>query len=119
MKTVEVRNLDRESSLGHRIAVADRFWTRLRGLLGREGLEEGEGLIIAPSQGVHMFRMKFALDVAMLDSDKRVIALYRDLQPGKRTRMHRDACYALELPVGVFNASCTEEGDLLGWSAET
>ena len=66
-----------------------------------------------------MWWMKFPLDVAMLDKDGRVVALYRDLQPGKRTRMHWDAQYALELPVGVIDESGTREGDMLEWEASS
>ena len=114
-KLLEVRNRDRESLLGDRIGLADRWWPQLKGLIGRPGLEEGEGLLITSSQGVHMWWMKFPLDVAMLDREGRVVALYRDLQPGKRTRMHWDAHYALELPVGAIDESETEEGDVLEW----
>ena len=112
---LEVRNRDRDSSLGDRVGLADRWWPRLRGLIGREGLDAGEGLLITESQGVHMWWMKFPLDVALLDKEGRVVALYRDLQPGKRTQMHWDAHYALELPVGVLDRSGTEEGDVLEW----
>lgn len=115
LPVVEVRNARSGSSLGGRIEIADRWWTRLRGLLGRSRLEEGGGLIITDSQGVHMWWMKFPLDVAMLDGERRVIALYLDLQPGKRTKMHRKARYALEVPVGVLEATGTREGDPLEW----
>ncbi len=81
-KLLSVRNVERESSLGGRVGLADRWWPQLKGLIGRTGLEEGEGLLITSSQGVHMWWMKFPLDVAMLDKDGRVVALYRDLQPG-------------------------------------
>lgn len=115
LKLLTVRNLQRESVLGSRIGLADRWWPRLKGLLGRSGLEEGEGLLITDSQGVHMWWMKFPIDVAMLDKERRVVALYRALQPGKRTRMHRDARYALELPVGILDQSQTQRGDCLEW----
>ena len=110
-----VHNRDRGSSLGSRIGLADGWWSRLKGLLGRPGLEPGEGLLITDSQGVHMWWMKFALDVALLDEDGRVVALYKDLQPGKRTRMHWNAKYALEVPVGVLDQTETVEGDVLEW----
>ena len=94
-KLFSVRNVERGSSLGHRIGLADRWWTQLKGLIGRTGLEEGAGLLITSSQGVHMWWMK----------------------PGKRARMHWDAHYALELPVGLIDESGTREGDVLKWEA--
>ncbi|NNG15021.1 MAG: DUF192 domain-containing protein [Gemmatimonadales bacterium] len=101
--------------LGQRVGIADRWWSRLRGLLGRPPLEEGEGLLLVPCRSVHMLGMSFALDVAFLDSRGRVIALYHELQPGSRTRWHRPARYALELAAGTLAATHTGVGDTLEW----
>jgi uncharacterized membrane protein (UPF0127 family) len=62
-----------------------------------------------------MYWMKYAIDVAMLDKDKRVVELYASLQPGKRSRMHWNANYALELPTGTLMRTGTEVGDQLEW----
>jgi len=110
-----VTNRDREACLGDRIEVADGFWTRLRGLLGRADLEPGGGLLLEPSRGVHMLGMRFALDVLLLDAGRRVVGLYRELAPGRRTRLHGDARYALEVPVGTIERTRTREGDELTW----
>ncbi len=75
----------------------------------------GEGLLITPSSGVHMYGMKYALDVLLFDAEGRVVALYPGLAPGKRTKVHRGARFALEVPVGVIERSETEEGDVLEW----
>ena len=48
MRVVEARNPGRGTVLGAKVRVADRWWLRLRGLLGRSGLAEGEGLLIEP-----------------------------------------------------------------------
>ncbi len=118
MRTVEVGNRSRRSLLGRRVAVADRPWSRLRGLLGRPEPEAGEGILFIPSRGVHMYGMRYPLDVVLADPDRRVVALYRGLRPWSRTRVHRSARYALELPVGTIEASGTREGDLLEWGAD-
>lgn len=115
MKRLSISNRTRSRSLGSRVWLADGYWTRLRGLLGRPPLGEGEGLLIAPSRGVHMYGMKYPLDVVLLDRGGKVVALYRELAPGRRTRVHRDARFALELPVGAIDVSDTEEGDVLEW----
>lgn len=115
METVRIRNRARDAELGDRIAVADRWWPRLRGLIGRPEPKRGEGLLIVPSQSVHMFWMKYPIDVAMLDKAKRVIALYERIAPRKVTRVHWKAQYALELPQGTIAATGTEVGDELEW----
>ena len=37
--------------------------TRRKGLLGRDGLDDGNGMVIAPSNSVHTFFMRFAIDI--------------------------------------------------------
>jgi uncharacterized membrane protein (UPF0127 family) len=99
--------------LGTRIALADRWWDRLRGLHGRHDLEPGEGMIHRPCRAVHMFGISFPLDVAFLDGRGGVVASYQVLPPGRRTRWHRDAADALELPAGTLAATGTVEGDTI------
>jgi uncharacterized membrane protein (UPF0127 family) len=115
MKRIIVKNRSRGTVLGERIEVANNYFTRLRGLLGRNGLGDGEGLLIVPSRGVHMFGMRFPLDVLLLDNQRRVAGSYPALAPGKATGMHRGIRFALELPVGMIAATATGEGDSLDW----
>jgi uncharacterized membrane protein (UPF0127 family) len=110
MRVVRAAN-QRGLLLGDRIAIADRWWPRLKGLLGRPGLAPGEGLLLRPCRAVHMMGMRFPLDVAFLDQDGRVVAAYPNLRPGARTGWHRRADGALELPAGTLAASGTREGD--------
>jgi len=113
---LEVRNRERGSVLGTAVGVADRWWPRLRGLLGRPGLREGEGLLLTPCRSIHMFGMSFPLDVAFTDPRGTVVAAYAALPPGARTRWHRQAKHALELPAGTLAASGTRPGDTLTWT---
>jgi uncharacterized membrane protein (UPF0127 family) len=115
VRHVCVTNRTRDRSLGDRIGLADGYWTRLRGLLGRPEPGEGEGLLIAPSSGVHMYGMKYALDVLLLDPEGRVVKLYPELPPGKRTKVHREARFALEVPVGTIDRTETRESHVLEW----
>lgn len=40
--------------------------TRKKGLLGRDGLAEGTGLVIAPTNAVHTFFMRFPIDIVFV-----------------------------------------------------
>jgi uncharacterized membrane protein (UPF0127 family) len=113
-----VTNITRNTVLGNRIATARRWWQRLRGLLGRDGLGEGEGLLLEPCRAVHMMGMRFALDVLFVDRAGVVIAVYPGLAAGARTRYHRDARAALELPTGTLAATGTVPGDRLTYVME-
>jgi len=99
--------------LGTRIALADGWWLRARGLLGRGELAPGEGLLLRPCRAVHTIGMAFPLDVLFLDSAGNAVALYPRLQPNRRTRWHRAAVEALELPAGTLDATGTAEGDVI------
>jgi uncharacterized membrane protein (UPF0127 family) len=114
VRQVAVENRSRaDCDLGNRVRVASTFWTRLKGLLGAPPLQPGEGMLIDPCQAVHMFGMKQALDVAFVGADGQVIAVYHDLRPGQRSKYHRAARRALELPVGTLMESDTHVGDRL------
>jgi hypothetical protein len=65
VRTIRVRNRERDADLGDRIAVADKWWPQLRGLLGRPEPQPGEGLLIVDSQAIHMYGMKYPIDVAI------------------------------------------------------
>ena len=86
--------------------------SRRRGLLGRDGLAEGAALIIAPCNAIHMFFMRFAIDVAFVDRDGRVVSMRRALRPWRLAVAFR-AFATIELPVGALDASGTRAGDEL------
>ena len=115
MRRLRVTDRSAGMELGDRVALADGFFTRLRGMIGRPEPAAGEGMLIAPSQGVHMWWMKYPLDVAILNRDGEVLATYPALPPGSRTRVHRRGRYALELPAGTLARAGTEVGHVLDW----
>jgi uncharacterized membrane protein (UPF0127 family) len=119
MRWVRVVNTRANRELGSRIGMADRWLLRLRGMLARPKPQSGEGLLLTPCSSVHMYGMRFPLDVAFLDKGGAVVAMYPSLAPWSRTRWHRNAAHALELPSGTLEESDTGLGDLLVWSASS
>ena len=115
MDVLRVVNESRQSVLGGRIRMADTMHARLRGFLFRRQPVSGEGLLLAPCKGVHMYGMRFALDVLFIDECGCVIAAHPNLSPGQRTSMYPTARYALELPAGAIADSQTSVGDRLSW----
>ena len=80
-------------------------------MLGRPEPEPGEGLLLDPCQAVHMYWMRFALDIAFLGEDGDVVAVYHELGPARLSERHRDAVRALELRAGTLEQSGTQVGD--------
>ena len=113
MKYARIVNTMRDTTLGERVAIADTWWQRLRGLLGRPALQPGEGLLLTPCRAIHMAGMKYPLDVAFLDPQGLIVALYHRIAPGERTRWHASARSALELPAGTLKLTGTHLGDVV------
>jgi uncharacterized protein len=113
MRYVRVANTVRGSVLGTRVAVADTWWLRLRGLVGRSALQAGEGLMLTPCRAVHMYGMRYPVDVAFIDRRGVVLSTYPRLAPGGRTRWHGAAISALEFPAGTLERSGTLDGDAI------
>ncbi|HEY3921739.1 MAG TPA: DUF192 domain-containing protein [Gaiellaceae bacterium] len=90
--------------------LATNPFTRMRGLLGRSGLEPGEGMLFRPAGSVHMFFMRFPIDVLFCDRNLAVVGIERKLKPW-RMAGRRGAKIVVELPVG--GADGLEPGDRL------
>ena len=108
-----VFNKTEESFLGLNIFRADTSLARLRGLLGRNALKSGDGMWLAPSQGVHTIGVLFPVDVVYLDSDDRVIQLVEHLGPFRIGPLRLKSATVLELPPHTIYGSQTRVGDQL------
>lgn len=99
--------------LAERASVARSFFRRLKGLLGTDSLPDGEGLLLSPCNSIHMFGMKYAIDVIFLDKELVVVDVLENIAPGKASRVYRKAFCCLELPAGKVNLTGTTIGDKL------
>ena len=86
--------------------------SRRKGLLGHDSLPDGSGLIIAPSQAIHTFSMRFAIDVAFVSKDGLVLKVRRAVPP-RRIAVSFRAFAVIELPAGALEAGDTKPGDRL------
>ena len=117
MKGIRVRNVSRDQVLAERARHATRMWERLVGLLGTPVLHTGEGLVLEPCNSVHMWGMRYPLDVIFADVEGCVLGVVQDLRPWRVTRIYRGARMAVELPVGVVERTGTCLGDKLALEA--
>jgi hypothetical protein len=92
--------------------VADRFASRLVGLMGRRDLPRGAGLVIVPCSSVHGVFMRFAIDVLFLDREDRVLHAMRLPRNGFSPLVRR-ARRAIELPQGTIQETKTAPGDIV------
>jgi hypothetical protein len=101
------------ASVAERLRLAHTHWTRLRGLLGTAALAPGDGLWIRPCRQVHMFGMRYPIDVVFLDDAYRVVGLVSDLRPWRVSPLVRSATSVLELPAGTIRGIGLASGSLL------
>lgn len=103
-------NLDRNTVIASHIVVADTPWTRMKGLLGRSSLSEQTGLLITQCNSIHMFFMKFPIDVLFLDHNNQAVGVVKDIRPYQLSPIFWKAVKALELPSGTLEKAQVEPG---------
>ena len=108
-----LRNPRTGAALAVRVERASSMLGRMRGLLGRSELPEGDALLIAPCASIHTLFMRFRIDVVFLSRALRVVRAISGLHPWRATRFHRGAAMAVELPEGTVARTGTREGDVL------
>lgn len=109
---VRVLNATKSTFLAERASLARSFFRRMKGLLGKGGLQEGEGLVLSPCSGVHTVGMRFTIDAAFLSREGRVLKACT-LPPGRIVPWVPGAVAAVELPEGTLRRTFTAEGDLV------
>src|SRR4051794_2939646 len=83
-----------------RCEIADTPLKRMRGLLGRAGLDPDEGMLFRPAGSIHMMFMRFAIDAVFCDRDLVVLGVERDLKPWKMAG-RKGAKVVVELAAGA------------------
>jgi uncharacterized membrane protein (UPF0127 family) len=107
-----VKNRTRNVVLADRASIAETSADRRKGLLGRESLDNGEGLWIVPCESIHTFFMNFAIDVVFLSRRGEVLKIRPNMTQWKIALSLR-AHSVLELPAGILNRTGTVVGDHL------
>ena len=83
--------------------------------MGRRELAPGHGLLIKPCSSIHMFFMRFPIDVVFLDRNNVVVKVVHGIKPW-RMAMGGGGKNALELPAGAAAAAGVSGGDQVEFS---
>ena len=108
-----VQNANRGTVLGEAIEVAATAVQRVKGLLGRECLQDGQGLLFKSCSSLHTFFMQFPIDILYADKRGKVLKSVPAVRPFAVVRAPLRSYYAIELPVGSLERSQTRVGDHL------
>ncbi|MFC4767933.1 DUF192 domain-containing protein [Effusibacillus consociatus] len=99
------------------IEKADKFVSRFTGLMFRKKLPENKALLLVPCKSIHMFFMRFPIDVMFLDKNNRVVKIVENLRPWSLVPPVRSAHSTLELPVGAIRRHGIQVGDRVGFES--
>lgn len=105
MTTFTVQKVSDKKIIANRVVLADTAVSRMVGLLNRKTLKEGEGLIITQCRSIHMFFMKFPIDVIFIDKSGCVVGCVENIKPFQLSKIYFCADRAIELSSGVIAKS--------------
>jgi uncharacterized membrane protein (UPF0127 family) len=108
----ELRNNRTGRSIASEVIAAFEPAARRKGLLGRDSFAKGSAMVIAPSNAIHTFWMRFAIDVLFVRRDGTVVKVCRSIPPW-RMAATLWAYAVIELPAGTLAADDASVGDVL------
>ncbi|MBL4952083.1 DUF192 domain-containing protein [Neobacillus sp. YIM B02564] len=98
MKTVHIQVHDPDFEIT--VPFANSFFSRFFGLMGKKK-ETVQGMLFSRTNQIHLFFMKFPLDVYYLDKEGVVIDRDLAFPPWRVGKMRKKAKYTLEIPAGT------------------
>lgn len=116
MRVIQVVSLKNQRVIAEKCIVADRFYIRLRGLIGRSSLDRTEGMWFPKCSSIHTWWMSVPIDVVFLRRSRasrpgvwEVCSVHSAVKPWRLLPLGNwGASETLELAAGA-----AKEGDLL------
>lgn len=95
------------------LEVANNFWSRGKGLLGRKNLSEDHALWIHRCNSIHTCFMQFSIDCVFVDKNLKVKAIYQDVKPWRLVLPVWGASSVIEMASGTSSKLKINVGDQL------
>lgn len=106
-----ILNTTKNTVIAQKGTVADTFLPRMTGLLNKKSLRVDEALIITKCQSIHMFFMRFSIDVIFVDKNNCVVGLVERIKPFRLSPIFPRSNYAIEVSEGTIVQTKTSIGD--------
>lgn len=110
---MRVVNETRGNVVVETVEMADNFFTRFKGLMGRPGIPHDHGLWIVPCADIHSFFMRFEFDAVFLSKEGTVLHLIRNMKPWRMSKWVKGGHIVLELDGGVIDEKGVALGDVI------
>lgn len=112
---VRIRNLTRGTVVVEHCRVASNLPDRTVGLLGKREVGPGEGLLLERTSSIHMFFMRFPIDVVFVDRAGEVTRTISRLGRWRIAFAPRGTRDCVELRAGGLDGTQTMAGDQLAF----
>ncbi len=116
MKQGQLLHLESGKILLPQVRRTDNAWDRFCGLLGSPAPKRGEGMLLTPCNSIHMFFMRYPLDILFLDQKGTVLSRRQSLRPW-RMAGERKAAMVLECRAGELSLLNISDGEKVQWQA--
>jgi|WetSurMetagenome_2_1015567.scaffolds.fasta_scaffold71202_2 uncharacterized protein len=99
---------------------ADTMLKQIVGLMFRKSVPESYAMVLTMKrearEGIHMLFVRFPIDVAFLDSERKIVDIRQHLKPWTGIAFARKPFrYAMEFPAGTAARASLNVGDRLNW----
>jgi len=110
---MRIINISKDVLLADKAELACTFLKRLVGLLNRKSLNQGEALVLRPSNCIHSLFMCFTIDAVFLDKKGKVIGVLPSFKPFRFSPIYFKAFLTIELPENTLQLTQTQVGDII------
>lgn len=93
--------------------VANTFYARFLGLMGRKEMKKDEAIIFPRCNSIHTFFMRIAIDVVFVSQSGKILKILPQLQPWRILLPVRGAKHAIEMASGNCSEKGLKEGDII------
>jgi len=87
--------------LSDSVFIPKTFWQRTKGLLGKSGLEGNQFYLFYNCSSVHMFGMKFSIDLVYLNDQFEIVKLVHSFAPWGMSFCFK-AAHVIEMKAGLI-----------------
>ena len=108
---MKILNVSNKTLICPNASLADTPFSRIVGLLKHKSLSPDQGMVITHCRSIHMFFMRFSIDVIFIDKNNRIVGLVKAIRPFRMSPYFFKASSAIELPVGTIEKTKTSIGD--------
>jgi uncharacterized membrane protein (UPF0127 family) len=95
------------------LQLADGFYSRAKGLLGRKSLAANQALWIKPCRDIHTFFMKFSIDCVFLDRKMQIVKIAPEVSPFRLVGPYWKSESVMEFQSGFVETKKLKVGDHL------